>query len=98
MKLIINKNCAGKTRELIKQSLVSEVPIFAMYPGKAESLREKSLAYFNKIVQVVTPQDFINGYTGPILVDDMDKMFQILLADYLNSFDFSITGAVLTED
>ena len=98
MKFIIAKNCSGKTRALIKQSLDTDIPIFALYTGKAESLREKSLAYFNKLVKVVTPQDFADGYTGQILVDDLDKAFQTLLASHLNSFDFSIAGATITED
>lgn len=98
MKLIVDKNCTGKTRTLIKRSLDENIPIFALYEGKAESLREKSLSYFDKIVRVVTPQDFTNGYTGAILVDDMDKVFQALLADYIHSYDFSVAGATITED
>jgi hypothetical protein len=70
-----------------------------MYEGKADSLRAKSLSYFNRVVRVVTAQDFASGsYNGPILVDDMDKAFQTLLAKHINSYDFSITCATLTED
>ena len=98
MKFIIDKNCTGKTRELIRQSLENDVPIFAMNTGKAESLREKSLSYFDKVVRVVTAQDFANGYAGPILIDDMDKTFYTLLSAYINSFDFDIICATLTED
>lgn len=98
MKVIVDKNCTGKTRALIKYSLDSDIPIFALYSGKAESLREKSLAYFDKVVRVVMPQDFANGYAGPILVDDMDKAFSTLLAAHVNSFDFTVVGAALTED
>ena len=98
MKIITAKNCSGKTRALIKQSLETDVPIFALYSGKAESLREKSLAYFEKPVRVVTPQDFSNGYRGSILVDDLDKAFQALLAAHLNTFDFDVVGATITED
>lgn len=98
MKFIVDKNCTGKTRALIKQSLDKNIPIFALYTSKAESLREKSLAYFDRVVQVVTPQDFANGYTGPIFVDDMDKAFHTLLAAHVNSFDFSVVGATLTDD
>ena len=98
MKFIVSKNCSGKTRALIKQSLDTDIPIFALYNGKAESLREKSVAYFNKAVRVITVQDFADGYTGPILVDDLDKAFQALLAAHVNSVDFSIAGATLTED
>ena len=98
MKIIINKNCTGKTRELIKQSLDNDIPIFALYEGKAESLREKSLSYFGRVVKVVTPSDFANGYAGAILVDDMDKVFHTLLADFVHSYNFNIAGATITED
>jgi hypothetical protein len=98
MKIICNKNCTGKTRALIKYSLETDIPIFALYNGKAESLREKSLVYFDKCVRVITAQDFADGYSGPILIDDLDKAFQTLLAAHVNSFDFSIAGATLTED
>jgi hypothetical protein len=98
MKFIVDKNCTGKTRAIIKQSLDNDIPIFALYLGKAESLKEKSLSYFNKVVRVVTPQDFVDGYSGPILVDDLDKAFQSLLATHVNSSEFTIAGATLTED
>lgn len=98
MKLIVDKNCAGKTRALIKQSLDSNIPIFALYEGKAASLREKSLSYFDKVVKVITPQDFANGYAGDILVDDMDKTFHALLADYICSSSFNVVAATITED
>jgi hypothetical protein len=98
MKFIIDKNCTGKTRTLIKQSLDSNVPIFAMSTSKAESLREKSVAYFGKLARVVTTQDFADGYSGPILVDDMDKVLYNLLAAHLKTTDFSIVSATLTED
>ena len=49
-------------------------------------------------MRVVTPQDFAEGYTGPILVDDLDKAFASLLVAHVNSFEFSIAGATLTED
>ena len=98
MKIIIGKNCTGKTRDLIKESLEHDIPIFSMYPGKAESLREKSMCYFNKMVRVVTPQDFDNGYKGPIMIDDIDKLFSLMLSDYVKSFDFTVVAASITED
>lgn len=99
MNIIVGKNDTGKTRTLIKQSLDTGVPIFALYESKADSLRAKSLSYFSSLVHVVTPQDFINGrYSGPILVDDLDKAFQALLAAHVHSFDFNIVGATITED
>ena len=98
MKFVIDKNCTGKTRMLIKQSLDNNVPIFALSASKAESLREKSMVYFGKLVHVVTAQDFTDGYSGPIMIDDMDKAFYILLAAHLNTTNFNLVGATLTED
>ncbi len=99
MKYMVGKNDTGKTRALIKQSLDTDVPIFVLYDSKAESLRAKAYSYFGKSVRVITPQDFaVNGYTGDILVDDMDKAFNTLLAAYIHSYDFNVVGATLTED
>lgn len=99
MKFTVGKNDTGKTRALLKQSLDTGVPIFVLYEHKAESLREKSFSYFGKAARVVTPQDFANGdYSGDILVDDMDKAFNTLLAAYIHSYDFNVVGATLTED
>ena len=98
MKFIIDKNCTGKTRALIRQSLETNVPIFALHNGKAASLREKSISYFDKLVHVVTPQDFLDGYSGPIMVDDMETVFKNLLAAYVKSEDFDIVTATMTEE
>jgi hypothetical protein len=99
MKIITGKNDTGKTRALIQQSLDSNIPIFALYESAAESLRAKSMSYFNKVVHVVTPQDFKNGnYCGAILVDDLEKNFSNLLAAHLKSCDFYIAGATVTEE
>ena len=99
MKVIVGKNDSGKTRALIKQSLDLDIPIFALYDGKAESLRAKSASYFGKAVRVVTPQDFACGdYTGDILVDDMEKAFSTLLTAFIHSNDFNVVGATITED
>ena len=99
MKYMVGKNDTGKTRALIKQSIDTGVPIFVLYESKAESLRSKAYSYFGKAVKVVTPQDFaLNSYTGDILVDDMDKAFNTLLAAYIHSYDFNVVGATLTED
>jgi hypothetical protein len=99
MKIIVGKNDTGKTRMLIKQSLDSGIPIFAMYESKADSLRAKALSYFGKPIVVVTPNDFCQGtYTGDILVDDMEKAFAALLAAYIKSADFNVVAATVTDD
>lgn len=99
MKLIAGKNDSGKTRELIKHSLDTGIPIFALYDSKAESIRTKALSYFGKPVHVVTTNDLAqNQYTGEILVDDMEKAFTVLLADFVKSSSFTVAGATITED
>ena len=70
-----------------------------MYDGKAESLKAKSISYFGKPVRVVTPKEFsCNEYSGDILVDDMEKAFSALLAAFIHSQDFNVSGATITED
>lgn len=99
MKLIVGKNDSGKTRVLIKHSLDTGIPIFALYDSKAESIRAKAISYFGKPVHVVTPNDFMQGtYTGEILVDDMEKAFTSLLATYLHTSDFNVVAATATDD
>jgi hypothetical protein len=99
MKLIVGKNDSGKTRTLIEHSLATGIPIFALYDSKAESLRAKSLSYFNTLVGVVTAQDISSGnYKGDILVDDLEKAFSQLLATCTQSYEFNVVGATLTED
>ena len=99
MKFIVGKNDSGKTRELIKQSLDRGIPIFALYESKAESLKAKSISYFGKPVQVVTPQDFaFSSYRGDIMVDDLEKAFAALLADYIRTSDFNVVTATVTAD
>lgn len=99
MKLIVGKNDTGKTRELIKYGLEQDIPILALYDSKAESLRAKSINYFNKLVRVITPNDLMqNGYMGDILVDDLEKAFAVLLSDFVQSSAFTIIGATITED
>ena len=45
------------------------------------------------------PQNFLlQNYHGDILVDDLDKAFHSLLSMLLQSSDFNIAGATITED
>ena len=99
MKVILGKNYTGKTRTIIKQSIERGIPIFVLYEGKADSLRAKAISYFGKTVDVVTPHDFTSGgYSGDILVDDLEKAFVTLLANYLSTSDFNVIAATVTED
>jgi hypothetical protein len=98
MTVFVGKNDSGKTKALIKQSLETGTPIFVLYDSKAESIRAKAFSYFGKSVSVVTPTDLAQGYSGDILVDDIEKAFAVLLADYVKSSNFTITGATITDD
>lgn len=99
MKVIVGKNDSGKTRTLIKHSIDRNIPIFALQDSKAESLKVKAVSYFGAPVSVVTLQDLAFGkYSGDILVDDLEKVFTLLLSDYLHTDNFNIVAATITED
>ena len=99
MKLIVGKNDSGKTRELIKYSIDKDIPIFALDQRKAESLRSKALSYFGVPICVMTPDTLAsNEYHGDILIDDMEKVFEALLGDFLRTSTLTVAGATITED
>lgn len=99
MKIILGKNDTGKTRTLIEQSIINDIPIFALTSSKADSLQAKSISYFGKLVKVVTADDLAcRNYSGDILVDDMEKLFTTLLAAYTKSSDYNIVAATVTEE
>ena len=94
MKIIANKNCTGKTKELIKESLETNTPILALTPLKERSLKEKSLAYFNKNVNVLNVEE-AKTYSGNILVDDLDKNISDILKLLLNNNEIDVSGIVV---
>ena len=98
MKVFVGKNDSGKTKALIKYSLDNDIPIFTLYDSKASSLQAKAISYFDKPVKVVTPNDLAQGYSGDILVDDIEKVFTILLSDFVRSGSFNVAGVTITED
>ena len=103
MKVIVGKNATGKTKELIKLSLETGTPIFALTENKAASLREKALAYFEKPANIVTVSDIIDGnYTGDIYVDDVEKVCSMLLHRVLNTLtsnpELTIAAVTITEE
>lgn len=53
MKIICKSNYSGKTKELIKESLDKNIPILALTLRKENSLKEKSIAYFGKVVSTI---------------------------------------------
>lgn len=94
MKIIANKNCTGKTKELIKESLETNTPILALTPLKEKSLKEKSLAYFNRNVSVVNLEE-AKTYNGNILIDDLDKNVSNILKLLLNNNEIDVSGIVI---
>ena len=94
MKIIANKNCTGKTKELIKESLETNTPILALTPLKERSLKEKSLAYFNKNVNVLNVEE-AKTYSGNILIDDLDKNISDILKLLLNNNEIDVSGIVV---
>lgn len=99
MKIIIGKNATGKTKELIKYSLDNNIPILAVTKSKADSLREKSLAYFSKPANVITMPDLLdNTEISAVLVDDVEKAFAVLLQTYYSpESNISVVGFTATE-
>lgn len=93
-KVIADKNCTGKTRELIKTSLTTGDPILALTTTKASSLREKSLAYFGEDVKVIT-LDEAKTYSGSILIDDLDEVISTLLQQVLNNSSVDVSTVVV---
>ena len=90
-KVIAGKNCTGKTKELIKTSLTTGNPILALTATKASSLKEKSLAYFDKEVKVVTLEE-IKNYSGSVLIDDLDEVVSNLLQQLLNTNSVDVSA------
>lgn len=94
-KVIADKNCAGKTKELIKLSLTTDAPILALTATKINSLKEKSAAYFGENVKVIT-LDEARNYSGSILIDDLDEMISAILQQALNNKSIDVSAAVVT--
>ena len=94
MKIIANKNCTGKTKELIKESLETGAPILALTPLKENSLKEKSQAYFNEDVNVLNIEN-AKTYNGNVLIDDIDEVLTTLLQVALENNKLNISGIVI---
>lgn len=100
MKIIVGKNATGKTKELLQYSFDNNIPILAVTKSKANSLREKALAYFSRPANIVTLADLAeNVEISKILVDDIEKAFVSLLQNHFVALsDLSVAGFTATED
>jgi hypothetical protein len=78
MEIILQPNCSGKTKELIKRSLATNTPILAINAMKKASLEEKGLAYFGMKPWVLSFEE-AQCYVGPIMIDDAEKVLTQLL-------------------
>ena len=95
MKIVCRSNCSGKTKELIKESLETGVPILALTSRKAQSLKEKSMAYFGEVVDTIDAID-AKSYQGKILIDDVEKVLDILIQNAFNNGGISVEGMTLS--
>lgn len=92
MKIIAGQNCTGKTKQLIEYALENELPILVFSRSKADSLVEKSMAYFGRVVSTLHYTDAAE-YTGAVLIDDLDQV--ISYAVQLAFPNLSIEGFVV---
>ena len=96
MRVITRKNNTGKTKELIKKSLEEDIPILALSVKEKESLQEKAISYFDRMVKVVLPDDLEKDMD--VLVDDLDKVCIKLMQSLFLCTSFNIVGATITEE
>ena len=89
MKIVCRQNCSGKTKELIRESLDTGIPILTLTERKAQSLKEKSMVYFGEIVTTIDPVDAQN-YHGKILIDDVEKVLDTLVQNAFNNKEISV--------
>lgn len=95
MKIICRENCSGKTKELIRESLDTGVPILALNTRKEASLKEKSMAYFNEIVNVIGYEE-AKEYKGPILIDDAEQVINCLVRTTFDNSNISVAGLTMS--
>lgn len=94
MKIIAGKNCTGKTKELIKESLESNSPILALDSRKENSLKEKSIAYFGEEVPIIHLED-LKSYKGNFLIDDLDEVASEIFKRLSLNDSLEVSGAVI---
>ena len=90
-KIICRSNCSGKTKELIRESLDTGIPILALTERKAQSLREKSMAYFGEVVKTIDCID-AKSYKGKVLIDDVEKVLDALVQTSFSNSGISVEG------
>ena len=95
MKIICRSNCTGKTKELIKESLDTKIPILALTSRKEISLKEKSIAYFGEMVDVLNCTN-VKDYKGPVLIDDVEEILDVLVKTTFENKDISVAGLTLS--
>ena len=95
MKIICRNNCSGKTKELIKESLDTQTPILVFSDSKRRSLEDKSLAYFNELVETIDVLEAKN-YNGKVLIDDLEENLDSLLKHAFNNPMLSVGAMTLS--
>lgn len=94
MKIIAGKNCTGKTKELIRESLDTRNPILALDSRKENSLKEKSIAYFGEEVPTIHLED-LKSYKGVFLIDDLDEVISEIFRRFSLNDALEVGGAVI---
>ena len=95
MKIICRNNCSGKTKELIRESLDTQTPILVFSDSKRRSLEDKSLAYFNELVETIDVLEAKN-YNGKVLIDDLEENLDSLLKHAFNNPMLSVGAMTLS--
>lgn len=95
MKMICRSNCSGKTKELIKESLDTGIPILALTQRKEQSLKEKSVAYFGEIVKTISYEE-AQTYKGKVLLDDVEKVLDTLVKCTFKNSDIQVEGIAMS--
>ena len=97
MEIIYDKNCSGKTKQLIEKSLKEDTPILVFSPIKASSLEEKSMVYFNQKVRILYYDD-LDNYNGKVLIDDLDKNLDFIIRLALNNCNISVDAITMSSN
>ena len=95
MKVSCRKNCSGKTKELIRESLDKDIPILVFSSSKERSLKEKSIAYFSQLVKTIDYSE-VKDYNGQVLIDDVDENIDALIRVAFGNPNINVAAVTLS--
>lgn len=79
MIIISGKRGTGKTKELIKRCLESDIPIVCVNKLDEDIVKDKSRRYFNTTVKTVLLSELPEFSGNQIGVDDLDSFLEYLI-------------------